>query len=129
MHTTICGHEREVLLWALKMKRTLESGHIPFTMGGRISSRESHNDALTAISMPEKLAEIVAELLRGLSVKPDVWSPEYPKDDPSLAIHMDDGSFRAIVSIPQARVFVLALLNAPMATVEDVEQMIQEVAT
>jgi hypothetical protein len=64
MSDPLCGHNRESLRWALATKSSIESGNIPFTMGGRLSGYQPHLDAFDAIGNPEKLAEIVAELLR-----------------------------------------------------------------
>jgi hypothetical protein len=64
MSDPICGHDRESLRWALGIKSSIESGDIPFTMGGRLSGYHPHLDALAAIGNPEQLAEIVVELLR-----------------------------------------------------------------
>jgi hypothetical protein len=143
MSDTICGHERESLHRALKTKATFETGWRPFTMGGRISPNESYNEALTAIDDPDKLAEIIAQLIR-----------ENPKEDvvviaPNRSLHRtpsrldwvvywdrnhggtiqvkppcgpNDPDTSKLLAMPQARALASKLLDNP--TEQDIERML-----
>ena len=146
MNDTICGHERESLRWALKTKALLETGWRPFTMGGRISPNESYNEALTAIGKPDKLAEIVAELLR-ICTRADVivFSPSsngiitgrtpsrldyvvyWDRDHGGTILvkspcSPDDPDTSKLLTMQQARSFAQALLDG--MTASDIANMI-----
>ena len=127
MTATICGHDRETLQWALQHWERCGG------LGGFDAVRrgDAYCDAWRAIQDTAKLAAIIAELLRerGLSVKTDpqydcqwlVFADEYD------AVSIVAPRFAKAITMPQARAFALALLDAPNATTQDIERMIGEV--
>lgn len=72
MSDTICGHERESLRWALNLPNhpIRAFGALSFSEAKRRAPTTAHANALSSVHDPEKLAEIIAELIR-----------ESPKED------------------------------------------------
>ena len=148
MSTEICGHDRDHLRWALNMKSTVESGHIPFTMGGRLAGDDRKNDVFGAVCNPDKLAEIVAELLRKCTSREVViFSPVpgtggivagrtpsrldyvvyWDRDHGGIQIkpprNPDDPDMSKVFTMQQARAFLLKLLDSPSE--QDIERMLR----
>lgn len=125
--TKICGHDRAALRKALEFANALDLDGIS---RGWPQPDSTHGALLFDIHDPAKLAAIIAELLRerGLSVKTDpqydcqwlVFADEYD------AVSIVAPRFAKAITMPQARAFALALLDAPNATAQDVERMIGE---
>lgn len=149
MSTKICGHDRDHLCWALNMKATIESGHIPFTMGGRLSGDDRKNEAFDAICKPDKLAEIIAELIRKCTVSDVVIFSPVPGTGGIVAgrtpsrldyvVYWDrdhggtiqikpprspvDSDMSKVFTMQQARAFILELLDTPSE--QDIERMLR----
>lgn len=129
---TIGGHSREALIWALKTKIALQSGWIPFTMGGRISPHESQNDALKAVCDPAKLAELGrAELIRrGVSADKEHHADAVIAHNGSLREPGIDvsimGDAEREYTLPEFRAALLRVLELPGgATLADVTKALE----
>jgi hypothetical protein len=131
MSLKICGHNRETLRLALRIKDS--SG---VTCGGGTASPDAAQSALVDAGDPAKLAAIIAELICGTGL--------IVGDGQAVAasgvhvfvitdvemIHVTRGLYdwrgHKQLTMPKARAFTLALLDAPNATAQDVERMIGE---
>jgi hypothetical protein len=120
MTTPICGHDRETLRWALR------AGEFPaFNWADR--ALQARWDAHESVTDPTKLAYIIAELLcaaSGLTV--GVQGVEDLLGQGVLLALVAPMRPVLRVTMPQARAFALALLDAPNATAQGIERMIGE---
>jgi hypothetical protein len=124
----ICGHYRET--WILALHHWNASSERAENIASEVHPRDELCSAIKDLTDPSKLAAIVAELMseRGLSVKTDpqydcqwlVFADEYD------AVSIVAPRFAKAITMPQARALALALLDAPNASVQDVERMIGE---
>jgi len=139
LNTTICGLDRKALKSALEWQAQEYVEEFMIHDMARLSD-EPVKLCFAAIVDPEKLAEVVAELLRGSgwSVAKD-GAPIRSFALPLVQAFSFDGKSVSVTcwetydvghqirfTMQQVRAFVLALLNAPTATTQDVERMIQE---
>lgn len=113
---TICGHDRETLRWALEC----EYDNLP-SCGCESHKCQAQLDA----DDPAKLAAIIAELLRERGILVQRHAVVFTN---SIAIVVRIGGDLKLprFTMPQARKLALALLNAPNATLQDIERMIGE---
>lgn len=133
LDTTICGHNREALRKALEFANALDLDGIS---RGWPRPDNAYGALLFDIHDPAKLAAIVAELVRERGIRAVIVDiGEHSLCGNDVTIRIGDApmiftteSIVAFRSMPQARAFALALLDAPNATVQDVERMIGEVA-
>lgn len=133
--TKICGHDREALRKALEFANALDLDGIS---RGWPQPDSTHGALLFDIHDPAKLAAIIAELLRERGV-PDLSASEFADvlevrvrahgEQIMIARRLPDMHKIGgpLLDMPQARAFALALLDAPNATAQDIEQMIGEV--
>lgn len=123
---TVCGHERDVLIEALDIADMDDPllQHMCLMAPGCLEERQVLRDACGAVLDPAKLASIAENLTSHVG-----WAA-YP-----FLSYMQDGitifsptgtDGGTVINMPSARAFVLALLDAPEATAQDVERMIGE---
>jgi hypothetical protein len=142
----VCGLNRKALKAAIEWQAQEWVEELMIHDMARPSD-EPVKSCFAAIVDPGKLAEVVAELLRGFGFL-IVENGDDPGDDmrlPAAEVFVENGTVAMHVyktwndcqgeplvtslAMPTARAFVLALLNAPTAFAQDVERMIQEAAT
>lgn len=131
MTTTLCGHERDVLIWALD-----ELARYPFENVKLVAKSMGDDFAVTVCDAddPAKLAGLMAEELRrfGLDVATDwldrhdfyvAWWPnnEHPTESPGIELRAGrwgrfPGDPAIEFSVPQARAALLRLMQLPEDT-------------
>jgi hypothetical protein len=151
MGETICGHEREALIFACKYHATHERQGLEFPldavreMSGEVPSPgNTYGPASVAVAGPAKLAAIISGIMRACGVDAlsyGALASEFDMSDvndpiavSAWAIVANQGpniivasaTKRRQLSMPQARAFALKLLDAPVDT--DIERMIEEVS-
>lgn len=123
--TTICGHEREMLTWALQVaiKETIldMSGIAIFVQS--LGSQLPAIAALAAIGDPSKLAELLTHQgkLLGLYV-------ECEAREKGVTIRTDDGlplPMYCFRTMPSARTLLAAWLALPDGACEDAEKVLR----
>lgn len=135
----ICGHELEVLKWALSLHATGVDTGIAADIDRRANGIAQRYYASEAIHDPAKLATIIAELLRERGV--DVGNSPFNEFVVGSGYHQvgvgtrmdivwireNDGERIAhLLTLPKARAFALRLLDAPADA--DVQKLIGEIA-
>lgn len=137
----ICGHYRET--WILALRHWNASSERAERIAFEIRPRDELCSAIKDLTDPAKLAAIIAELMRecGLSAasrlddtyahRADVQfiplpNPRCPNANEAIGIYLRANKFDRDLSMPQARKFALALLDAPNVSAQDVERMIGE---
>jgi hypothetical protein len=152
MGETICGHEREALIFACKYHATHEQQGLEFPldavreMSGEVPSPgNTYGPASVAVADAVKLDAIIAELMRALAWFAYDEDPGDALRIPAMVI-TSDGSLIHVELFPtwescgdpphgreltmaQARAFALRLLEGPTLTTQDVERMIEEVTS
>jgi len=139
----VCGLDRKALTSAIEWQAQEWVEEFMIHDMARLSD-EPIKSCFAAIADPEKLAAIVAELLRehGWQICDDdpgddlrLPSAEVFADDNDIGMHLyktwNDCHGKPPstgLTMCAARAFILALLNAPTATTQDVERMIQDAA-
>ena len=115
MSTTICGHDRERLIFVLQ-RSDVCPGECDWKM-------------IKVVYDPAKLSAIIEELLRGHGFR-SIALPWTNSDSEPLSIRVswacpdDVDAHGQTLLMPQARAFALRLLETPTATAQDVERMI-----
>lgn len=132
--TSLCGHDRALLRWACAQSSPMIA---VWSTDSELAESE-RGRAVRVIVDPDKLAAITAELLRERGV-PDLSESEFADvlevrvrahgEQIMIArrlpnMHKVGGP---LLEMPQARALTLALLDAPNATAQDIERMIEEV--
>lgn len=114
MTTTLCGHERDALIWACSPGFNNE--HCVTTSMVKAVAYRATRD-------PAKLAELMAEELRRRGVTDSLYGDEWyvlplpTKDGIDLDVEDPDGLDRSIaLTTPQARVALLRLMQLPEGT-------------
>jgi hypothetical protein len=135
MTPTICGHEREALIWALGWHTThaIPPNDISWPEWAR------GERALQATNDPAKLAELLAEasIAAGLDMSPNASLPNYdwtrfrvyPNHNGNIALDDLDQLNPNDLTLSQARAALLRILELPEgSTVDDAVKALSDVS-
>jgi len=134
---TICGHERDVLVWALELRAKTDTGGIMMYSAGTEREKSRRVDAYFDVDDPAKLSAMLAE--RGRELGLAFWhGPNEPRE-PSptdYVLYVLDGVIRLYSplgpkawqrqrTMPQARTILLQWLQLPDGAHEEAEQALR----
>lgn len=123
--TTIYGHERETLRWALRDIDRPPHGGIAGATKDTWRARDAARDDLCD---PAKLAVIIVDLMTAHGIESQALTLKNGHCCFAFVDPCDCDVVRRVFTMPQARAFALALLEAPNATTLDFERRIKEVS-
>ena len=135
MDQMICGHERDVLIWALTDAKRRSAGSVATLKGLR--QKNNYQQAIVDVNDPAKLAEMLAA--RGREIGLAFWhGPNEPRE-PSptdYVLYVIDGVIRLYsplspktwqrhYTITQARTILLQWLQLPDGAREEAERALR----
>ena len=114
MSATICGHEREALIWAITYARDVWANNDDSLRELQAidwhAKHRARFDALSAIIDPAKFAAIMAETLRGLGLTVDVCKAIAFRGATWIVVGNDPREEDAL-TMPEARALLLQWLS------------------